>query len=443
MTKLKITETVLRDGHQSLIATRMKTEEMLPILEKMDKVGYHSLEMWGGATFDSCMRFLDEDPWIRLRKIKLRVKNTKLQMLLRGQNMLGYRHYPDDVLEKFIEKSIANGIDVVRIFDALNDPRNMQKAIEFTNKYGGHAQGTIVYTTSPIHNIDHYIKTAKELEEMGADSLCIKDMAGLLTPPIAYELVKKLKANISVSIQLHSHCTSGMAAMTYLKAAEAGVDVIDTALSSFASGTSQPPTQSLVAALEGSDYDTGLDLELLNEIDAYFTTVRDKHSDLLASLGTDPRVLTNQIPGGMLSNLQNQLKGQKMLDKYDAVLEEVPKVRADMGYPPLVTPTSQIIGTQAVFNVAMGERYKFVSKEIKDYVKGMYGRPPGEINAEVKEHILEEGDKVITERPADTLEPIFEKTLNEIKDIITKEEDIISYILFPEVAKGFLERHYK
>ena len=443
MSQVKITETVLRDGHQSLIATRMKTEDMLPVLEKMDQMGYHAFEMWGGATFDSCLRFLDEDPWTRLRKINLRVKNTKLQMLLRGQNILGYKHYPDDILEKFVEKSIDNGIDIVRIFDALNDPRNMKKAIEFTNKYGGHAQGTIVYTTSPIHDIDHYLETAKKLEELGADSLCLKDMAGLLTPYVASDLIKKLKANLDIPIDVHTHCTSGMASMMYLKAVEAGADIIDTALASFASGTSQPPTQSLVAALADSEYDTGLDLKELNKIDEHFKEIRDKNSELLGAMVTDPRVLTNQIPGGMLSNLQNQLKEQGMFDKYDEVLAEVPRVREDLGYPPLVTPTSQITGTQAVFNVATGERYKFVSEEVKNYVKGKYGRPPGEIKPEVKEKILEEGDEVITDRPANHLEPIFDKTFEKIKDIVTKEEDVLSYALFPEVAEEFLKKHYK
>lgn len=443
MSKLKITETVLRDGHQSLIATRMKTEDMLPVLEQMDQVGYHAFEMWGGATFDSCLRFLDEDPWIRLRKINLRLKKTKLQMLLRGQNILGYKHYPDDILEKFIKKSIDNGIDIIRIFDALNDPRNMEKAIEFTKKYGGHAQGTIVYTISPIHNINHYLETANKLKELGVDSLCIKDMAGLLTPYIAYDLVKKLKASLDIPINLHTHCTSGIASMMYLKAIEAGVDIIDTALASFASGTSQPATQSIVAALAGSDYDTGLDLEVLNDIDNHFREVRDKNSEYLGSMAIEPRVLTNQIPGGMLSNLQNQLKEQGMIDKYDEVLREVPKVREDLGFPPLVTPTSQITGTQAVFNVITEERYQYVSQELKEYVKGMYGRPPGEIKPNIKKKILGEGDKIISDRPANHLEPMFDKAFAEIKDIVTKEEDVLSYVLFPEVAEEFLKRHYE
>ena len=442
MSNLKITETVLRDGHQSLIATRMRTEDMLPVLEEMDQIGYHAFEMWGGATFDSCLRFLDEDPWMRLKKINLRVKKTNLQMLLRGQNILGYKHYPDDILEKFIKYSIDNGIDIIRIFDALNDPRNMKKAIEFTNKYGAHAQGTIVYTISPIHDIDHYIKTAKRLKELGANSLCIKDMAGLLTPYVVYDLVKRLKNSLDIPIEIHAHCTSGMASMMYIKAIEAGVDIIDTALASFASGTSQPPTQSFVAALENSNYDTGLDLKALNKIDKHFEKIRGKHSKILGSMAIDPRVLSNQIPGGMLSNLQNQLKEQGMFDRYNEVLEEVPRVREDLGYPPLVTPTSQITGTQAVFNVVTNERYKYVSKELTDYIKGMYGRPPGEINTDVKKKVLEEGDEVITDRPANHLEPMFDEIYEKIKDIVTKEEDVLSYALFPKVAEKFLNSHY-
>lgn len=440
--QVKITETILRDAQQSLIATRMKTEDMLEVLNDLDNVGYHSLEMWGGATFDSSMRYLDEDPWIRLRKIKLRSKNTKLQMLLRGQNILGYRHYPDDVLEKFVEKAIDNGIDIVRIFDALNDVRNMKKAIEFTNKYGGHAQGTIVYTTSPIHDIDHYVKTAKELIDVGIDSLCLKDMAGLLTPYRSYELIKRLKEETDLPIQLHSHNTSGMAAMTYLKAVEAGVDVIDTAISALASGTSQPPTEAMIASLEGTKYDTKINLKEVVDIAGYFRKIRENYKEYQGSFATDPRVITNQIPGGMLSNLRSQLKSQGMFDRYDEVLEEVPKVRKDLGYPPLVTPTSQIVGTQAVFNVLKGERYELVSKETRDYVKGMYGRPPGEINPELKEKLLQ-GEEAIDCRPAELLENKFEETKEEIQDFITKEEDVLSYMLFPDVAEDFLKRHYR
>lgn len=440
--KIKLTETILRDGQQSLIATRMKTEDMLPVLEKMDQVGYHSMEVWGGATFDSCLRYLDEDPWVRLRKIKLRVKKTPLQMLLRGQNILGYKHYPDDVLEKFIEKALTNGVDIIRIFDALNDTRNMEKAIEFTNKYGGHAQGTIVYTTSPIHDIEHYVETASKLKDLNVDSICLKDMAGLLTPYRAYELVKKIKEATKLPLQLHSHNTSGMAAMTYLKAVEAGVDVIDTALSAFSSGTSQPTTETMVAVFQKTKHDTGIELQEVEELGLYFRNVFEKYQKYAGTFGVEPRVLTSQIPGGMLSNLKNQLKEQGMLDRYNEVLEEVPKVRKEMGYPPLVTPTSQIIGTQAVFNVVTGERYSLVSKETKDYVKGMYGRPPGKIDPEVKEKILGK-ETQIEGRPADYLEPEFDLTLKKIKDFITKEEDVLSYILFPDVAEEFLKRHYK
>mgnify|MGYP006298129239 CR=1 FL=1 len=440
--KVGITETVLRDAQQSVLATRMKTNNMLDIIEDMDKVGYHSLEVWGGATFDTAMRYLDEDPWERLEKIKLRTKKTKLQMLLRGQNILGYKHYPDDVLEKFIEKAISNGIDIVRIFDALNDVRNLEKSIEYTKKYGGHAQGTIVYTTSPIHDIDQYLKKAKQLEELEVDSICIKDMAGLLTPYRAYELVKRLKEETDLMIQLHTHNTAGLGAMAYLKGVEANVDVIDTAVSPLASGNSQPATESLIATLEGTEYDTKLDLDEVIDIAAYFRKVRDKHEDYEKSFAIDPRVIKNQIPGGMLSNLRQQLKDNNMTQYYEEVLEEIPRVRKELGYPPLVTPTSQIIGTQAVFNVAQGERYKLVSRETKKYVKGMYGRPPGEIDPELKEKILD-GEKQIDCRPAELLDDEFEPTLNKIKDFITKEEDVLSYILFPDVAEDFLKRHYR
>jgi oxaloacetate decarboxylase alpha subunit len=438
VTKVKLTETILRDGHQSLLATRMETDEMLPVLEEMDKLGYHSLEVWGGATFDSCIRYLDEDPWERLRKFKEKAKNTPLQMLLRGQNILGYKHYPDDVLEKFVEKSIKNGIDIIRIFDALNDVRNLKKAIEFTNKYGGHAQGTIVYTTSPLHDIDHYIETAQEVEKMGADSLCLKDMAGLLPPFEAYDLIKKLKKAIDIPIQLHAHNTTGMASMTYLKAAEAGVDVIDTALSALGSGSSQPPTEPFIYVLKNSEYDTGIDFDKANEINEYFRQIRDNKKEFLGSYGVDPRVLKSQIPGGMLSNLRSQLKEQNMFDKYDEVLKEVPKVRAEMGYPPLVTPTSQIIGIQAVFNVATGERYSVVSKEIKNYIKGQYGTPPGPIDEDLKEQILK-GESVIEGRYADQLEPSLDKYRNEIKEYIQQEEDVLTYALFPSVAEEFFK----
>jgi len=441
--KVGITDTILRDAHQSLIATRMKTEEMLPIAEKLDQVGYHSLEMWGGATFDSCLRFLNEDPWDRLRKIKAKVKNTPLQMLLRGQNLLGYHHYADDVVELFVKKSVENGIDIIRIFDALNDVRNLKKAIEATKAAGAHAQGTVVYTISPVHNIDYYIDLAKQLVEMGIDSLCIKDMAGLLAPYDAYELVSRLKKEINVPIQLHSHYTSGMASMTYLKAIEAGVDVVDTALSPFALGTSQPPTETMVAVLKNTPYDTGLDLELISSISDHFKQVRNNYNIDSVITMVDTMVLNYQIPGGMLSNLTSQLKQQNALEKLPEVLKEVPRVREDLGYPPLVTPTSQIVGTQAVINVITGERYKMVINEVKNYVRGLYGKPPAPIKEEIKKKIIGD-EEVITCRPADLLEPELEKYAKEISYYIEQEEDILTYALFPQIAeKFFKERQAK
>ncbi len=441
--RVGITDTILRDAHQSLIATRMKTDEMLPIAEMLDQVGYHSLEMWGGATFDSCIRFLNEDPWERLRKIKAKVKNTPLQMLLRGQNLLGYHHYADDVVEMFVKKSVENGIDIIRIFDALNDIRNLKKAIEVTKETGAHAQGTVVYTISPVHNIDYYVDLAKQLEEMGIDSLCIKDMAGLLSPYDAYELVSRLKKEIKVPIQLHSHYTSGMASMTYLKAIEAGVDVVDTALSPFALGTSQPPTETMVAVLKNTPYDTKLDLELLSEISEHFKKVRGNYKIDSVITMVDTMVLNYQIPGGMLSNLTSQLKQQNALDKLPEVLKEVPKVREDLGYPPLVTPTSQIVGTQAVVNVLTGERYKMVINEVKNYVRGQYGKPPVPIKEEIKQKIIGD-EEVITCRPADLIEPELEKYAKEISYYIEQEEDILTYALFPQIAlKFFKERQAK
>ena len=435
---VKFTETVLRDGQQSLIATRLKIEDIIPVLTDLDQVGYHALEVWGGATFDSCMRFLNEDPWERLRRIRKGVKKTKLQMLLRGQNILGYKHYPDDVLERFIKKSVENGIDIIRIFDALNDIRNMEKAVEFTKKYGAEAQGSIVYTTSPIHSSESFVKKAKELSAKGIDSLCIKDMAGLLTPFKAYDLVKKLKSEIEIPVEIHSHNTAGFAFMTYLKAVEAGVDIIDTAISAFSSGTAQPTTETLAAVLNDSQFDTDLNLNSLEKIGDYFREVRENYRDYLGSYEVDPRIIRNQLPGGMLSNLRNQLREQNQLDRYQEILEEIPKVRKDLGYPPLVTPTSQIVGTQAVFNVVTGKKYSFVSKEFKNYLRGMYGSPPGEINPELIENIISK-DQVITNRPADNLEPAYEKAAAEIKNLSQKEEDILSYIIFPEVAEKFLQ----
>lgn len=442
MAKVKITETVLRDSHQSLIATRMTTEEMLPILKTMDEVGYHSLEAWGGATFDSCMRFLNEDPWDRLRKIRDQVKNTKLQMLFRGQNILGYRHYSDDVVSYFVQKSIANGIDIIRIFDALNDPRNLKTAIDATKREGGHVQAAFSYTTGPVYTMEYYSKYAKELEEMGADSICIKDMSGLLKPFDAYELVKTLKESVKVPIQLHTHYTAGLASMTLLKAVEAGVDVIDTAISPMAMGTSQAPTETIVAALAGTPYDTGLDLGKLNEIAKYFTPLREKYlaEGLLnpKALAVNVNALLYQVPGGMLSNLMKQLKDAGKEDLLTAVLEEVPRVRADVGYPPLVTPSSQIVGTQAVFNVLFGERYKTVTKEFKGIVLGKYGKTPVPIDPAFVKKICGD-EQPITYRPADDLKPELDTLRRECAQYLEQDEDVLSYALFPEVSKKFFE----
>ena len=440
---VKITETVLRDSHQSLIATRMTTEEMLPILSAMDEVGYHSLEAWGGATFDSCMRFLNEDPWDRLRKIRDAVKNTKLQMLFRGQNILGYRHYADDVVEYFVQKSLANGIDIIRIFDALNDPRNLKTAIGATIKEGGHVQAAFSYTTGEVYTLDYYAKYAKQLEEMGANSICIKDMSGLLKPYDAYDLVKALKESVKIPIQLHTHYTAGLASMTVMKAVEAGVDVIDTAISPMALGTSQPPTEPIVASLAGTPYDTGLDLQKLDKVTKYFTPLREKYlkEGLLDPkvLKVDVNALLYQVPGGMLSNLMSQLKQAGKEEKLTEVLEEVPRVRADVGYPPLVTPSSQIVGTQAVFNVLMGERYKTCTKEFKDIVLGKYGKTPVAIDPEFAKTII--GDQTpITHRPADDLAPELDKLRAEIPaGYLEQDEDVLSYALFDKVALKFFE----
>ena len=444
MSKVKITETILRDAHQSLIATRMTTEEMLPMIEKLDDIGYNALEAWGGATFDSCLRFLNEDPWERLRKIKDKAKKTPLQMLFRGQNILGYRHYADDVVEYFVQKCIANGIDIIRIFDALNDVRNLETAINATKKEKGHVQATLSYTISPVHNNESFVKLAKDLENMGADSICIKDMAGLLTPYVAYDLVKDIKAAVKVPIELHTHYTSGVASMTYLKAIEAGVDIVDCALSPLALGTSQPPTEPLVATLAGTEYDTGLSLDKLSDISDYAKTLRDKYleSGLLNTkvMGVDINTLKYQVPGGMLSNLVSQLKQQGKEDKLDEVLKEVPEVRKDFGYPPLVTPSSQIVGTQAVLNVLMGERYKMVTKESKSIVRGEYGSTPVPIDEEFKKKIIGE-ETPITCRPADMLEPELDKLRAEVAEYIEQDEDVLSYALFDQVAvKYFKER---
>ena len=443
MAKVGITETVCRDAHQSLIATRMTTDEMLPILPTMDKVGYHSMEVWGGATFDACLRFLNEDPWERLRKIRKAAPNTKLQMLFRGQNVLGYRHYADDVVEYFVQKSIANGIDIIRIFDALNDVRNLQTAINATKREKGHVQAAISYTISPVHNTEFFVKLAKEYEDCGADSICIKDMAGLLTPYSAFDLVTKLKTAVKVPIQLHTHYTSGVASMTYLKAIEAGVDVVDCASSPLAMGTSQPPTEPLVATLQGTEYDTGLNLDLLTEVAAYFKPLREKYlaNGLLDPkvMGVDINTLKYQVPGGMLSNLVSQLKQRGKEDKLDEVLQEIPRVREDLGYPPLVTPTSQIVGTQAVLNVIMGERYKMVSKETKGICKGEYGRTPVPIKDSFRKKIIGD-EEAITCRPADLLKPELDKLRKEAAEWIEQDEDVLSYALFEQVAVKFFEQ---
>lgn len=443
MKKIGITETILRDGHQSLIATRMTTEEMLPALELMDNVGYNAIECWGGATFDVCMRFLKEDPWERLRKIRASVKNTKLQMLLRGQNLLGYKNYADDVVEYFVKKSIANGIDIIRIFDALNDFRNIETAIDACKKEGGHAQATICYTTSPVHTIDGFVEDAKRLKNMGADSLCIKDMAGILLPYTAYDLIKRIKEEVDLPIELHTHYTAGTGSMTYLKAVESGCDILDTALTPFALGTSQPATESIVATLSGTEFDTGLDLSKLGEISNYFSTVKEKYikNGTLDSkvMSPDANVLIYQVPGGMLSNLVSQLKQQNAMDKYKEVLEEVPRVREDMGFPPLVTPSSQIIGTQAVLNVIMGERYKMVTKETKALVKGEYGKTPKPISDEIIEKILGSKEEVITCRPANRIMPELDNMRKEMNGYFEQDEDVLSYALFPGVATEFFK----
>jgi len=436
--KAMICDTTMRDGHQSLLATRMRTEHMLSIAEKIEKVGYYSLETWGGATFDSCMRFLNEDPWERLRTLRKYYPNSKLQMLLRGQNVVGYRHYADDVLEAFVKYTVANGLDIFRIFDALNDIRNMEKAIELVKREGAHAQGTVVYTISPVHDYDFYMKMGKELMELGVDSICLKDMAGILAPQPAFDIIKGWK-EMGAMVQLHCHYTSGMASMTYLKAVEAGVDVIDCSVSTMALQSSQPATESMVAALAGTPYDTGLDLELISEIAAYFKEVRQNYGDFdNASCSPDTNVLTYQIPGGMISNFINQLKEQNALDKLPLVLAEVPKVREDFGYPPLVTPSSQIVGTQAVINVLVGSRYAMATDEVKNYMRGYYGRPPAPVNEEIRKKIIGD-EKPIECRPADMLEPEMPKAREMAAPFMTQEEDAVSVALYPQVALDFLK----
>ena len=440
---LNICDTILRDAHQSLLATRMRTDDMLPIAEKLDQVGYWSVEMWGGATFDSAMRFLNEDPWERIRKLKGKMPNTPFQMLLRGQNVVGYKHYPDDVLERFVVKAHENGIDVFRIFDALNDVRNMRKAAEFVKREGALAEMSICYTISPVHNVDAFVEMAHVLEDMGADTICIKDMAGLLSPYVAHELVGRLKSETNLPIHLHTHYTSGMAMATVLKAVEAGVDIVDTAISALAMVTSQPPTETLVRILQESSRDTGLDLNLLVEVSNYFAEVRKKYAAFESGMkGVDVRVLQFQIPGGMLSNLVSQLREQGAEDRYAEVLEEVPRVREEMGFPPLVTPSSQIVGTQATLNVVLGERYKVIPAEIKNYVRGYYGRPPAAIDPEIKKKAIGD-EEPIDCRPADLIPPAMEQAWAEIGDLAETEEDVISYALFPQVARPFLERRKK
>ena len=442
MAKVNITDTILRDAHQSQAATRMRLDEMLPACEKLDKVGYYSLECWGGATFDSCLRFLNEDPWERLRKLREAMPNTKLQMLFRGQNILGYKHYADDVVDYFVKKSLENGIDIIRIFDALNDPRNLEQAIKSTKKYNGICEPAISYTLSPVHTREYFVKLAKQFEAMGADIICIKDMANLLLPYEAYDLVKALKAEIKVPIHLHTHNTSGTGEMVLLKAIEAGVDIVDTSLSALGNGTSQPATEPLVATLKGTPYDTGLDLNELSEITKYFKGVADrlKQDGFLDPkvLSVDINTLLYQVPGGMLSNLINQLKQANASDKLTEVLEEVPRVREDMGYPPLVTPTSQIVGTQAVLNVLAGERYKMTTKETKGLLRGEYGQLPAPVNEEIRKQVIGD-DPIITCRPADLLEPELEKYRQEIKEYYEQEEDVLSYALFPQVALNFFK----
>lgn len=436
---VKITETILRDAHQSLIATRMRTEDMIGALEQLDAVGYHSLEVWGGATFDSCLRFLNEDPWERLRTIRKHVKKTKLQMLLRGQNLVGYRHYADDVVERFVSLAAENGIDIFRIFDALNDMRNVEKAIKEVKKAGKHVQGCISYTLSPVHTEEKFIQFAIELKNAGCDSIAIKDMAGLMDPAGATSLVGGLKKQVGLPVQVHTHCTSGLAMLTYFAAAQAGADVMDCALSPFSWGTSQPPTESMVFALKGTQWDTGIDTEKLAPVTSHFKSVREKYSALINPISErlDVDVLTYQIPGGMLSNLVSQLEKQKKLDKYDEVLKELPLCRKELGYPPLVTPTSQIVGTQAVMNVIAGERYKMIPKETKELVRGMYGRTPAPISDEIRKKII--GDEpVITGRPADSIEPELAGIEKQYASIIKKPEDVISLALYGEVAAKFL-----
>ncbi|MDK8465138.1 sodium-extruding oxaloacetate decarboxylase subunit alpha [Marinobacter sp. SS13-12] len=445
---LGITDVILRDAHQSLLATRMRLDDMLPIAEKLDKVGFWSLESWGGATFDSCIRYLGEDPWERIRELKKAMPNTQQQMLLRGQNLLGYRHYADDVVDRFCERAAENGVDVFRIFDAMNDPRNLDRAIKAVRKTGKHAQGTIAYTTSPVHTIEMWVELAKEVADMGADSIAIKDMAGILKPYVAFDLVSRLKKELDIPIHMQCHATTGMSTATAIKAAEAGIDNVDTAISSMSMTYGHSPTEAVVAILEGTDRDTGLDLNLLEEIASYFREVRKKYARFEGSLrGTDSRILIAQVPGGMLTNMENQLKEQNAADKFDQVLDEIPKVREDLGFIPLVTPTSQIVGTQAVLNVLTGERYKSISKETSAILKGEYGAAPAPMNKELQERVLD-GKEPVTCRPADLIEPEMEKLTKELRDTAKEKgiklaeqevDDVLTYALFPQIGLKFLE----
>lgn len=444
--KINFTETVLRDANQSLVATRMTLEELEPVFEKINKAGYYSVECWGGATFDSCLRFLDEDPWVRLQTMREKMPDAKLQMLLRGQNLLGYKHYPDDVVRKFVQKSVENGIDIIRIFDALNDTRNIRVALEETIKCGATASAAISFTTSPVHSLENYVKTIKELESMGADSICIKDMAGIMTPLQVFNLVKAIKESVNLPVIVHTHCTAGLAYMTCLKAAEAGADIIDTAVSCFSGGTSQPATETMFYALDEMGFKTDLKIDKVKEINDYLLPTRNEYlqNGLLDPmvLTTDSDCLNYQLPGGMLSNLISQLKAHNRLDSFNEVLEETPKVRKDLGYPPLVTPMSQMVGVQAVQNVLSGERYKNVGSEIRSYLKGEYGRAPGEIDEEIREMILG-GEEPVKGRFAETLPPLFEKTKAELGGKARSDEDVLSYIAFPSVAEKFFENRLK
>lgn len=442
---IEFTETVLRDAHQSLMATRMRTEDFKDALNLLDNAGYRALECWGGATFDSCIRFLDEDPWERLRFIKSNLKNTKTQMLLRGQNLLGYKNYPDDVVEKFIELSISNGIDIIRIFDALNDIRNLETSIRATKKYGAEAQVAISYTTSEVHTVEYFSNLVSKITEMGADSIAIKDMAGILTPYKAYELVTELKKNTNLPLELHTHETTGMGSMTYLKGIEAGINIIDTAISPFSGGTSQPSTETLDVLVRESGNNTRLNMKVLEELASFFQNVKEKYlkEGTLPTkmLSIDPKGLIYQVPGGMLSNLYTQLAGLKKLDKYEEVLQEVPRVRADLGFPPLVTPMSQMVGTQATFNIITGQRYKMVPNEVKDYLKGLYGQTPVPVDENFRRSIIQNSE-VITDRPANHLSDGLPKIIEEIADVAQSQEDVLTYALFPEVGKNFLEKKY-